>query len=517
MNTFNRIMGVSITILISIIVFFMGVKTKLEGTPISLYQVYLNGETIGLIEDKQELLDLIDLEQSEIKEKYKVDKVYPPSGLDIQDIVTFNNDISTTKDVYKTIKEKEPFTISGYEVTINYTSSKDEKSDSPDDKAEEKSKDTEEKVKDPVKMLVLNKKDFEEGFYNTIAAFVGSETLDKYKNNNQSEIVETGSIIDKVYWNEDIKIKKTYLSTKEYIYTNSKDISKYLLFGTLDNGKKYVVKDGDSINSVAEANNLNVDEFLVANPEFTSANVLLTSGQEVNTALISPVVNIVYEEEKVEDVDVPFTTEYQDDDTKYKGSEETIQEGQNGETRVTEKIQYINGEIQGLYITNKTELVPSVNKIVKRGTKVASSVGGYEFYEVDFTNDSWSWPTITPYVITSRFAWRWGKMHNGIDISGCGYGSPILSVGNGIVTETGYHSSMGNYVYVSHGNNVYTQYMHMASIGVSVGQTVSRGQQVGTMGSSGFSTGTHLHLGVSYGYPYRGGQFVNPCGSLFSC
>ena len=93
MNTFNRIMGVCITILISIMVFFLGVKSKVEGNPNNLYQVYLNGDNIGLIKDKEKLLDLIDKEQSEIKAKYKVDKVYPPSGLDIQSIVTYDNDI----------------------------------------------------------------------------------------------------------------------------------------------------------------------------------------------------------------------------------------------------------------------------------------------------------------------------------------------------------------------------------------------------------------------------------------
>ena len=67
MNTFNKIMGVCLTIVISIIVFFMGVNIKDEGDPITLYSVYLNGNKIGFIEDKNELLDLIDKEQIEIK------------------------------------------------------------------------------------------------------------------------------------------------------------------------------------------------------------------------------------------------------------------------------------------------------------------------------------------------------------------------------------------------------------------------------------------------------------------
>ena len=108
-------------------------------------------------------------------------------------------------------------------------------------------------------------------------------------------------------------------------------------------------------------------------------------------------------------------------------------------------------------------------------------------------------------------------MHQGIDISGCGYGSPIFVTGDGVVVETGYHSSMGNYVYVAHGSDMYTLYMHLAEISVTAGNTLNRGDKVGTMGSTGFSTGTHLHLGVSKGYPYQGGTFLNPCDSIFSC
>ncbi len=502
MNLINKVTTFILTFFIALLVFFMGVKSKVEEYPNSLYQVYLDGEKIGLIEEKQELLNLIDKEQIDIKNKYGVDKVYPPSGLDIQSVITYNTNISSVEEIYEIIKEKDPFTISGYTVTINYNNEGVE--------SEEK--------KEPIVLNVLSKEDFEEGFYETISAFVGSDDLIKYKNGMQAEILDTGYTIENIYWNEDIVITKAFLSVDDYIYLNSSDISKYLLFGTIEEQKKYIVKENDDISSVAEANNLNVDEFLIANPNFSSANVLLTKGQEVNTALIDPVVSIVYEIEKIEDVEVPYETEYQNDDTMYVGTNKTIQEGQNGETRVTEKIQYINGEIQGLYITDKTELMPAVNKIVKKGTKKSYSyTGGYEYYDVDFSNESWLWPTITPYVITSRYAWRWGKMHQGIDISGCGYGSPIYASRDGIVTETGHHYSMGNYVILSHGNNYYTIYMHLSKYSVSVGQTLSRGQQLGAMGSSGISTGTHLHFGVYIGYPYKGGYSINPCGSVFSC
>ena len=511
MNTFNKFMGVVITFFISIIVFFMGVKVKAEETPNSLYKIYLNGEVIGLIEEKQELLNLIDREQEEIKEKYNVDKVYPPDGLDIQGVVTYDNNIDTASNVYEKIKDKEPFTISGYKVTISY----------PEQEEEE----TELEKKEPVYLNVLEKEDFEDGFYDTIAAFVGSDVLEKYDKGIQPEIVETGSITKNIHWEENIKIKKTYLSTEEFIYTNSSDISKYLLFGTLEEGKKYTVKSGDDIPSVAEANNLNVDEFLVANPNFSSANVLLTAGQQVNTALIDPVVSIVYEEEKVEDIEVPFKTEYIDDETEYVGTNEVVQEGQNGQSRVTEQIQYVNGEIQGLYISSETELTPTINKIVKRGTMQYINPG-YNFNYGDLSTEDWAWPTVTPYVITSRYGWRWGKMHNGIDISGCGFGSPIFSSTDGVVLKTnsscanrGYYGNpcggmYGNYVYIQSDDGHTIYYAHTTNnILVSVGQRVSKGQIITYMGDSGSSTGTHLHFEI---IGPNGGS-ADPCKAAFRC
>ena len=75
------ILTILITSLFSIFVFFFGMHEKVESAPVILYQVYLNGEKIGLIDSEEQLLDLIDREQSNIKKKYGVDKVYPPHGL----------------------------------------------------------------------------------------------------------------------------------------------------------------------------------------------------------------------------------------------------------------------------------------------------------------------------------------------------------------------------------------------------------------------------------------------------
>ena len=106
----------------------------------------------------------------------------------------------------------------------------------------------------------------------------------------------------------------------------------------------------------------------------------------------------------------------------------------NGIDKVTERIQFKNGDINQLVISKSEEITPTVNKIVAKGSK-AYVDPNYNYTPV-IIGDEWLWPTIKPYIITSRFGWRWGKHHDGIDISGTGYGSPIYSIGINVLPNT---------------------------------------------------------------------------------
>lgn len=94
--------------------------------------------------------------------------------------------------------------------------------------------------------------------------------------------------------------------------------------------------------------------------------------------------------------------------------------------------------------------------------------------------------------------------HKGIDIA-VSSGTPIIAAGSGEVVTATYSSSAGNYVMISHGNRLYTVYMHCSRLAVKVGDTVSKGQVIAYVGSTGISTGAHLHFGVS-----QNGSYVNP-------
>jgi murein DD-endopeptidase MepM/ murein hydrolase activator NlpD len=119
------------------------------------------------------------------------------------------------------------------------------------------------------------------------------------------------------------------------------------------------------------------------------------------------------------------------------------------------------------------------------------------------TSLAFGWPTAG--VLTSRFGRRWGKMHKGIDIAGP-IGTPINSAAAGTVVFAGWQGGYGNLVEIKHADGTTTRYGHNSRLMVSVGQTVAQGQQVSEMGSTGHSTGSHLHFEIRP----NGGDAVNP-------
>lgn len=125
-------------------------------------------------------------------------------------------------------------------------------------------------------------------------------------------------------------------------------------------------------------------------------------------------------------------------------------------------------------------------------------------------NGSFIWPCPSCTYITSRFGERIHpitgdkKNHNGLDI-GAGYGAAIVAADGGSVTLAGVNGGYGNCVMINHGNGYVTLYGHMSSIAVSNGQSVSQGDTIGYVGSTGLSTGPHLHFEI-----HSGGGLIDP-------
>lgn len=140
----------------------------------------------------------------------------------------------------------------------------------------------------------------------------------------------------------------------------------------------------------------------------------------------------------------------------------------------------------------------------------AAEAAGQSYKTVSLGNINFIWPCPSSSRITSGFGGRSSPTegassnHQGIDI-GASSGSDIIAAASGTVVVSTYSYSAGNYVMLSHGGGVYTVYMHCSKLLVSEGQTVSQGQSIAKVGSTGYSTGPHLHFGIR-----TGGRYVDP-------
>lgn len=152
------------------------------------------------------------------------------------------------------------------------------------------------------------------------------------------------------------------------------------------------------------------------------------------------------------------------------------------------------------YIKEQDETIAALEKALKEMQNSNLKYDGGMFL----------WPAPSYTRITSEYGWRIhptlkvNKFHNGVDMGAPG-GSPILAAYDGEVAQAGYSSTMGNYIYLNHGSGLVTIYMHASKLYVSKGQKVSKGDKIAAVGTTGRSTGNHLHFGVRLN-----GEYVSP-------
>lgn len=481
MNNKISISGVIFTLLISTLVVYMTLTFEPKKEKINeFYQVYLGGQKIGLIYSKDELYNLIDKEQEGIKKKYNVDKVYPPEGLDVEKVLTYKTNLKTAEQIYNEINDIDPFTIEGYEVTVK----KDDKKN---------------------KFYILHKEDLDTAVRNTVLSFIKEEEYDNYLNGVEKGNDEEGRSITDIYFESDISIKKTYISTEEKIIIDEDTLKMYFLFGTTNLTGTYKVKADDTIESIAYNNKLGVEDFLVANPDIKGENALLAVGQEVTVAAIEPVSNIIVESFETEMQKVEYDTEIEYDNKLSVEETYVKQEGSNGLSKVVYATKESNGVILDSQMVSEDVITEPTKKIVVAGAKGVYYVGNSTY---------WVWPTSKPYRISSCYSYRNHPIrgqyhfHAALDITGT-KSKNIYAIQSGTVisafNDNGYHQGAGNNVKIEHANNYVSQYMHLAKSLVKVGDHVEKGQLIGIMGRTGSATGVHLDFRV-----FKNGNNINP-------
>ncbi len=249
----------------------------------------------------------------------------------------------------------------------------------------------------------------------------------------------------------------------------------------------YEASSGELLSDIALKNGISVDDLMAMNP---GVGTVVTGDVRLLVAEGEPLFNIrtVRRIERTEEI--PFETIVTRDDRYPNTFVFPITTGQSGERTIVTEIEYENGEEISRRVVSDEVTLPAVNSEIIVGGRLTGGGSG--------TGDGvLGWPTGPGWGISRGYSYNEsGYLHGGVDIWGS-RGTPIYAADDGVVitsgwTDTGY----GYYVIIDHGNGMMTLYGHNSTNLVSVGDYVGQGDMIALMGSTGNSTGDHLHFEV---------------------
>lgn len=328
--------------------------------------------------------------------------------------------------------------------------------------------------------------------------FIGNECLGMVKNEEMIKKIESEyiNLIIPMALRENSEIKEKIecrrAFSKDATFDNPLEIVQSL-YENLQTVKYYEVGEGESLPFVAKLEDIDYTLFRELNPEvdnFPKAGTKLKISK-------GPVLNISSWEERVVEEDLDYEVEYETDKNLYDVRSYVKQEGQNGRVRAKDRLYYENNKLVSIERLDSLTLKEPVKKVIVKGGKATPKY---------IASGKFSYPARGRF--TSGFGRRWGRMHKGIDLAGA-YGSPIKASDGGTVIFVGNYYGLGKMIKIDHGNGYETVYGHLSRYNVKKGDKVGKGETIGYMGSTGRSTGTHLHFEV-----HKNGVAVNPLNYL---
>lgn len=287
---------------------------------------------------------------------------------------------------------------------------------------------------------------------------------------------------------QDVKIRQEVaFETREVPVASllSAEKAKSLLLNGVEELETYIVQPGDSLWTIARNHNMTVAELQEANPQLEGDRLDL--GQELNLVKTKPLLSVVVVTNLKTSVPIPFEVKVEKSNSMLRGQEKVKQQGINGQKDMEYRIVYENGTQIAKEKLRETIVQEPVPKIVTRGTKLvlASRSGS--------SQGVLSWPVRGR--LTSSFGYRGREFHTGLDIA-TSKEQPIRAAEDGVVTFSGWKGNYGYMVAIDHGDGLVTRYAHNSRNLVKVGDKVKKGDIIARVGSTGRSTGSHLHFEV---------------------
>jgi len=417
---------------------------------VEVTQVYFDGIPVGAVEDADSLQANVDALYEELSVEYGVD-VLANQELVLQQAYVDPRYVSSVDEVTQEVKRNIGIQVNAVVITVDGM----------------------------IGAVLETEEDAQWVLDQALAPYLGNE------GDVQVGFLETVQI-------EHQQVDYAELTTKEEAF-------QFLTVG-VDTPSIYTVQSGDTLWTIADRHGYTISEIRQANPALANSDDIYV-GMELS--LISPqrLINVAGVQVVKENVVIKHETETREDDSMYTDQRKVEQEGSDGEKIVTTQINYVNGVEASRTVLSEEIVTEPVKEIVVIGTKkrpsnVSSS--GYMRPVAGGRVTSPFGPRRAPTAGASTY-------HSGVDI-GVGYGTPIYATRSGRVTYAGWNGGYGYMVQIDHGDGTSSRYAHCSSIvrGIS-GAYVQQGQTIAYVGSTGVSTGNHLHFEIR-----KNGTAVNP-------
>ena len=402
------------------------------------YSYSYNGRLLGYIQNQEEVLKVLNLVSDELSREYgtsiEIDK-----DKDIRFEISYimDKDVDDVNDVLKRFTYMSDMQTKGFEIRIDgksYAICESEK----------------------------------------VANDVLEAIKDKYSEKKPNRTYEKIRFKEKVEITE-VETKLAQICSKDKAIRNIED------GGTKE--KVYTVKTGDTYYGITEKLGISFKELKKYNPEIDEDELYPGDKLKMNKAVSALTVVTVETSEFSEKLKRDVV--YRKTNDLYEGDRRVVQKGSDGKQLITAKITRENGEIVKRKDIKKEILQDSVDKIILKGTKVRPKTAPTG----SFINP------VPSAMVTSPFGWRWGRLHEGIDLA-TSVGTPIRASDGGTVISAGWYGGYGLCVEIQHGGGTITRYGHCNDVYVSVGDQVYQGETIAALGNTGYSTGPHCHFEI---------------------
>lgn len=406
------------------------------------YEYSYNGQKLGLVKEKDDVLQITDLVQGALTEEKNMKIV-----IDAKDDITFHrklaldeSQIDNSEQVLKRLTYMGDLKVKATGIYVN-----GKKIGAVQDR-----KTAEKALKD---------------------------VADKYTKQGDNIEVESVRFLEKV----DIKTANTDL---EDLHSEEEMVDLLCTSGEKETVHKVVA--GDTLHSIAKKYDVWEDQLLADNKGINSKK--LEVGSNIIVKQQAPVLTYEVVEKITYDKVIEHKVEEQKSADIYEGMTETQQAGSDGLSEITARVTLQNGKKvveEDLVTTVKEE---PVTEVVLVGTKERPPTVG---------SGKYIWPLKDSFTRTSGFGSRWGRQHKGIDLA-VSVGTTVYAADGGTVVEAQYSGSYGNVVMIDHQNGQETRYAHNSKLLVKKGDKVYQGQPIAKSGNTGRSTGPHVHFEIRF-------------------